>query len=569
MTTSTEGARVTALLLLFEKAVRAVKLYPPTNPACREFLERLHAEFAVLLEEIDPLVLRITRSELLFAEEVVYASADTRESLAFVLHKDGLREIGFNRGLGFPELKDLVQGFNRDFSLEYLDDDLATYLWERELPHVFFHVSEDYLSEGLPAGLALEEDQDAAVRRTLHVDAFEPGQLLERVRGLAPAGAGAVVALHRPRLRPEHLVLTREEIGHLQELQARDESHVFSEEMLEAVFSILARETTAERLRPYLALFASLFESYLAAGSLSPATALLRRLHRIAAEPTPLGHHVDELLAGLGSPGQIARLAESMDRGAIPDPETLPDLLALFPAAAVPGLVGLLGTLASLRWRKLVCRGLAGLGAEGITLFADGLGDPRWYVVRNLAYTLGLIDDRRSIPHLVRLLDHGDFRVRREALRALGRNSDPEARRHILAALRHPDQATRMQALRGLPGGADPLAAGELARIVREPAFAARPFGERLEFSRALGRVSGDEVVPGLEARLRRRGWLRRRSRRREDQLVTALALITLNTPAARAALSRAAALVEPEAQRVIASFLAGEAPDPAGLPTP
>lgn len=564
MATSTEGARVTALMQLFERTVRAVKLYPPTNPACRDHLARLHEEFTGVLAEIDPLVLRITRTELLLAEEVVYAGADARESLAFVLYKDGLREIGFNRGLGFTEVQELVQGFNRDFTLEYLEDDLATYLWERELTHVFFHLSEDYLDEALPEGLGEGADQDAAVRRTLRVESAAPGQLWREIRGLAPGGEGVPVPLHLPLLRPEHLVLTPEEVGHLRQLQARDERHVFSEEMLEAVFSILARETAEARLRPYLSLFKSVFEAHLADGALPPAIALLRRLRQLAAEPTPVGRHVDGLLGELGSAGVLGHLAESIGRGVIREPDALPDLLALLPASAVPALVRMLGTVASMRWRRLVCSGLARLGAADVTPLTEGLRDPRWYVVRNLAYTLGLIDGRRVIPHLVQLLHHADFRVRREALRSLGRNSEPEARRGLLAALRHPDQATRLQALRFLPAGGEAETVAELARIVRDPAFAAHSFEERLEFSRALGRHAGDEAVPGLEDRLRRRGWFRRGRRRREEQLLTAHTLMALDTPAARAALSRTFTLVDPEAQRVIAPYLDGQRGRPA-----
>ena len=51
-------------------------------------------------------------------------------------------------------VRDLVEAFNRDFTIEYGDDDIGTFLWERELPHVTVHLSEEYLDDALPVSHA-------------------------------------------------------------------------------------------------------------------------------------------------------------------------------------------------------------------------------------------------------------------------------------------------------------------------------------------------------------------------------------------------------------------------------
>jgi len=47
------------------------------------------------------------------------------------------------------------------------------------------------------------------------------------------------------------------------------------------------------------------------------------------------------------------------------------------------------------------------------------LDDPRWYLVRNLAFVLGRSRHSEVAPHVLPLTKHLDARVRREALRAI------------------------------------------------------------------------------------------------------------------------------------------------------
>jgi hypothetical protein len=59
-------------------------------------------------------------------------------------------------------------------------------------------------------------------------------------------------------------------------------------------------------------------------------------------------------------------------------------------------------------------------GGEAFPAIRERLGDPRWFFLRNLCLILGKIGPPDAIPELIRLLDHEDGRVRREAIQALG-----------------------------------------------------------------------------------------------------------------------------------------------------
>ena len=58
--------------------------------------------------------------------------------------------------------------------------------------------------------------------------------------------------------------------------------------------------------------------------------------------------------------------------------------------------------------------------AEAYPAILRKLDEPYWYFVRNLCIILGRIGDPSGVPDLVRLLDHQDHRVRKEAILALG-----------------------------------------------------------------------------------------------------------------------------------------------------
>ena len=65
--------------------------------------------------------------------------------------------------------------------------------------------------------------------------------------------------------------------------------------------------------------------------------------------------------------------------------------------------------------------------AEAIPAIRGKLDDPHWYFVRNLCLVLGRIGDPSVVSDLVRMLDHQDLRVRKDAILALGQLRAPES----------------------------------------------------------------------------------------------------------------------------------------------
>jgi HEAT repeat protein len=138
---------------------------------------------------------------------------------------------------------------------------------------------------------------------------------------------------------------------------------------------------------------------------------------------------------------------------------------------------------------------------------------------------------------LDRALHHEDVRVRKEAVRALGKIESPTSRAYLISAFRDADAGVRVQAAATLAAKRDERAAQSILQVIAAPEFPRRDLGERQAFFEALGRSGSDALVPQLSATLTK-GTLFRAGND-EDRYHAALALAWLGTPAALAVLNR------------------------------
>ncbi|MGH9198798.1 MAG: HEAT repeat domain-containing protein, partial [Acidimicrobiia bacterium] len=90
----------------------------------------------------------------------------------------------------------------------------------------------------------------------------------------------------------------------------------------------------------------------------------------------------------------------------------------------------------------------------------QGLNDPRWYVVRNFAMILGRIRSSEAVPALEKLMQFGDPRVRREAVRAGATTQGPAALPKLIQSLSDADEVVRLQSLAAI-GAIQDLASTE------------------------------------------------------------------------------------------------------------
>jgi len=136
------------------------------------------------------------------------------------------------------------------------------------------------------------------------------------------------------------------------------------------------------------------------------------------------------------------------------------------------------------------------------------LDDDRWYVVRNLATVLRASGNPAAVPELVKLLAHGDHRVRVEALRALN-TIDPAAIEHVGGALGDDHEVVRRAAVGLLAARPGAKAEGYLIEALNGRLTAA----EKAEVIRHLGECESPRCEDALRAVASRRFVLTGRGR--------------------------------------------------------
>lgn len=183
-------AAVTELLSTFSRAVQAAQLYDERNQLRRGITERLITQFEHVLGMDNPLFLTLTPVRVLRNDTVVFDGSELDNSFAFRLHRDGIRQLAFARGLTREEILRLVELVGARPNVEEGFLDINDALWEAQFQHIV-HVGADGFTEFL-AGEGEEEevDQDAALTRFQDVIGVLAG-LDDEGQIVATTGAGA------------------------------------------------------------------------------------------------------------------------------------------------------------------------------------------------------------------------------------------------------------------------------------------------------------------------------------------------------------------------------------------
>ena len=131
----------------FVKAIKAVRFYPADNPTVKGFREQLGKKIKFFVNKYQYFAIEVGEYDLSYKEKVLYENRDVKSSLAFLLYKDGLRELRFMKGVEEWEVQGLIDTIKRSDSLNQLEDDLVTLIWEKDFIHISYLATDDFLEE--------------------------------------------------------------------------------------------------------------------------------------------------------------------------------------------------------------------------------------------------------------------------------------------------------------------------------------------------------------------------------------------------------------------------------------
>jgi len=152
------------------------------------------------------------------------------------------------------------------------------------------------------------------------------------------------------------------------------------------------------------------------------------------------------------------------------------------------------------------------MGSEIAAEIVHRLADKRWYVVRSALYVLGEIaDDTFSPDLLTSSVYHDDVRVRKEAIRTLGKLKGKRAVKILRELLEEKDDQIRLLALRNLGETENKTAVPHILHFLQKKKLK----GEKADLLRqtaidALARIGDPEAIPALLDMLQSKGFFKK-----------------------------------------------------------
>jgi hypothetical protein len=522
---------VTDLLKYFVKAVRAHQLYLPNNPMHARSLESVREAFATLWQNTDELELQIVETQLMWEGRVVLDEQErTSDNVAWLLYKDGIRELKMLKGFEEEELGTLFDLLQRVRKATDDDDDLLTLMWEREFATLQYKYV-DLTAEGGPGVESMERAEQkekilspAQTEAGLQSTNSSIAKLDDFDSTLYFLDDREVEYLHGEIKREFSTDLRPAVIASLLDIFETHKDPTVREEIcgLLDYFLLILLSTAQYRNAAYLLREAGVTANR-APDLLEPQKQRLTQLGELMSDPKPLG----QLLQALEDSPLRAPQMELDELFGIFQPRALETILAWIGRTNNPQLRMLLevaaGRLAAAHSAELIR--LIGSDDEAVALEA----------IRRAA----ALKSPAAVPALGKMLTVGEADMRVAAVTALTEIGSAGAMQMLERALIDEDREVRIVAVRALGARNARAALPRVEAAIKGKDLRESNLTEKMAFFEAFGLLCGDRGIVLLDGMLHAKGFMGKRDDS-EIRACAAMALGKIGSPKAMESLNRA-----------------------------
>jgi hypothetical protein len=522
---------VTDLLKAFVKAVRAHQLYLPNNPMHARSLEAVRDAFAAMWQHTDELDLQIVETQLKWEGRVVLDEGErTSDNMAWLLYKDGIRELKMLKGFEEEELGiffNLLQAVRKATDE---DDDLLTLMWEREFANLQYRYV-DLTAESGPGVESMERAEQkekilspAQVEAGLESTTSSLAKLDDFDSTLYFLDDREVEYLQQEVKREFSTDLRPAVIASLLDTFETQKDPTVREEIcgLLDYFLLILLSTAQYRNAAYLLREASVTANR-APDVLEPQKQRLTQLGELMSDPKPLG----QLLQALEDSPLRAPQMELDEMFGILQPRALETILGWIRRSNNPQLKMLLEVAAT--------RLAASHSAELIRL----IGSDDEAVVTEAIRRAAALKSPAAVPALGKMLTVGEADMRVAAVTALTEIGSPGAMQMLERALTDDDREVRIVAVRALGSRNARAALPRIEAAIKGKDLRDSNLTEKMAFFEAFGLLSGDAGITLLDGILHAKGFMGKRDDS-EFRACAAMALGKINSPKAMDCLNRA-----------------------------
>jgi len=132
-----EQQTVATFVQLLAGAVKHHSLYPENHSIAKQHLNKIFTTLSSFLKDNQVLHLVIDKTSIIYDGSILYEGKNNDNDIAFLLGRDGVEWIEFLREIEQWEIQSLLKliNLNRRSDIDS-DGNIATALWETDLPHI-------------------------------------------------------------------------------------------------------------------------------------------------------------------------------------------------------------------------------------------------------------------------------------------------------------------------------------------------------------------------------------------------------------------------------------------------
>jgi hypothetical protein len=427
-----EGAKkIIASLLLVRKHF---SLYPDGHTITVNALESLHTLMAAFLEKHGELRVNVEKDRLLCFSDVVYSGEQEEGALPFTLFRDGLRWVEFMEGIESYELREFLKIIIRySFLSDEAEGDIVTSLWEMQLPHVRYEVSD--FAWGA-------DDSDSA----LASEGSGKGRSIPK-EGRPPDRQ----PLQAPPIDQSEIVCTPEEDHAIQEMVRREEEKPQST-YLDDLFDSLLQYREQENFELVLETLSEEFKSFFAQMKFYDAAKTLSRLKYVLdtcrAESIPAAvQAIEGFYQSLSDPSFLTPLQDVWPRVEPGQIGEIREILSCLQPAAISTLSRMLTFQQPPELQKLLVETIVNLASRDLRPLEALLKSNDEMLVQMLVQVIASLDGEQPMKILLTLIRHPVERVRQEAMKVMFKKH-PTRIKEVYNLIDDPDESIRRVVLK-------------------------------------------------------------------------------------------------------------------------
>lgn len=559
MTTSASAASKVSLAaticLSLHRAYRDFRFYPEDHPTARQALTALVESIDTFLGKWGSLCLDVTEDRLWVEGEAVYSHDASRDNLAFLMFRDGVRGFCIHAEVEVAEIEGLVHCLAHADDLAEMEHDLVTALWERDFLHIDYNVADPFLGGEVLAEGLIDSLRDTVIRR---LQEFEQPYSGDGAFGSEQIGIGgqeqhsaASDYLEKVGIKLADIELSADDMER-SERAIEGLDSVF-EEYAETILELAAAGRDIVQNGPLATALVALFTAHLDSLDYVRLEFMLDLIGRWESEGKCQQGFKGFVVGETVTVSHLRRMLHASSQQSADDTKRVLAFIGAIREWAIPLLLDILLEEEERGARKTLLEILESGDGVPWKFLHPLLNDHRWYVVRNAVQ----LSASSRYDHLVRsaprLLAHPDVRVRRETLRALERVESKKAVECFVDALSDSESSVRTLAARALSRVGDRSQEPVVRKKLLDRSINTIPAEEAEALFIAYAALGQEEAIPLLD-----RLWRKRLLANRPVQMRAAVlrALGRVRDPKVQKILAEAAGSGETQIQAAAAGAL-------------